>query len=167
MAIGNGVLTTAPPPNGKEHSGMSTAPEGGFPESDGCALRLHTAWMVPTAILPVRRSSWVSKLTFWPSTRPRIPPAPVRWRGRTRPCRHCAKVPEGTRHFRLLGLSRHAHHEVVRNVRDPRATFGTAAQCAIALAQSALMLASRMTRPKSSYCLRRRATNSAPHIPTG
>jgi hypothetical protein len=33
MPIGNGVLITAPPPNGKEHSGKSTAPEGGFPES--------------------------------------------------------------------------------------------------------------------------------------
>src|SRR5690348_17488657 len=33
----------------------------------------HAAWMLPTAILPVRRSSWVSKETFWPSTRPCMP----------------------------------------------------------------------------------------------
>ena len=26
--------------------------------------------MLPTAILPVRRSSWVSNATFWPSTSP-------------------------------------------------------------------------------------------------
>jgi hypothetical protein len=29
-------------------------------------LRRYAAWMLPTAILPVRRSSWVSKLTFCP-----------------------------------------------------------------------------------------------------
>jgi hypothetical protein len=32
---------------------------------------------------------------------------------------------------------------------------------------SPLMLASRITRPYSSYCLRRKAAKSAPHIPTG
>jgi len=33
--------------------------------------------------------------------------------------------------------------------------------------QSILMLASRITRPYSSYCRRRWALNSAPHMPTG
>jgi hypothetical protein len=63
MAIGNGVLITAPPPNGKEHSGKSTAPEGGFPESDGCALRahidlldLHRLDVLPAALLACRRN---------------------------------------------------------------------------------------------------------------
>jgi hypothetical protein len=37
-----------------------------------CAGR-YAVWMLLTAILPVRRSSAVSKDTFWPSTRPRMP----------------------------------------------------------------------------------------------
>src|SRR5580704_14296432 len=32
-----------------------------------CLVGDHRTWMVPTAILPVLRSSWVSKETFWPS----------------------------------------------------------------------------------------------------
>src|SRR5215211_417447 len=35
--------------------------------------RAYAVWMLLTAILPERRSSAVSKETFWPSTSPRIP----------------------------------------------------------------------------------------------
>src|SRR5215207_8943288 len=77
-----GILHVDCPYRGKlraSPSGHETraAPQGAAPgfgaDTPARNVRPYAVWMLLTAILPERRSSAVSKETFWPSTSPRSP----------------------------------------------------------------------------------------------